>query len=256
MDQQPTHAARFDVFDALILSDLHLGSSNCQAKSLCGLLERIVEQKVATGKLILNGDVFDSIDFRRLNKNHWKVLSLIRKLSDRIEIIWLCGNHDGSAEIISQLLGVTVKDDYVLRSGEQKVLILHGHRFDDFIDTHPTLTWLGDCIYFLLQWMDRTHSFAKWAKRGSKTFLRCVKKVEEGAIEYARRRGCNAVCCGHTHQASSAQTTEIHYYNSGCWTEIPCSFLTVADGCVQLHRLETSAEERYSEESSNLLLAS
>ena len=53
--------------------------------------------------------MFDSIDFRRLSKNHWKVLSLIRKLSDQIDIIWLYGNHDGSAEIISHLLGVTVK---------------------------------------------------------------------------------------------------------------------------------------------------
>ena len=69
-------------------------------------LERIADGELRTARLILNGDVFDSIDFRRLNKNHWKVLSLIRKLSDHLEIIWLCGNHDGSAEIVSHLLGV------------------------------------------------------------------------------------------------------------------------------------------------------
>src|SRR5215813_6209069 len=103
MDQQPLAATRLDVFDAIILSDLHLGSSNCQAKSLCDFLERIVDEKLRTGKLILNGDVFDSIDFRRLKKNHWKVLSLIRKLSDRMETIWLCGNHDGTAEFVSHL---------------------------------------------------------------------------------------------------------------------------------------------------------
>jgi UDP-2,3-diacylglucosamine pyrophosphatase LpxH len=244
------------VFDAIILSDLHLGSSNCQAKSLCDFLERISDERLRTAKLILNGDVFDSIDFRRLKKNHWKVLSLIRKLSDRVEIIWLCGNHDGSAEIISHLLGVTVKDEYVLQSGPQKVLVLHGHRFDDFIDAHPVLTWLGDCAYFLLQWIDRTHSFAKLAKKGSKTFLRCAKKIEEGAIEYARRRGCSLVCCGHTHQARFEPTAEVLYYNSGCWTEVPCSYLTVSDGCVQLHRLEPGTDERYSGASIELQPAS
>src|SRR5216684_2207970 len=131
------------MLDALILSDIHLGSDNCQAKRVVRLLERIEEGEIRTARLILNGDVFDSIDFRRLSKAHWKVLSLIRKLSDRIEIIWLCGNHDGSAEIVSHLLGVTVMDDYVLHSGGASILILHGHVFDEFLDSHPLLTWLG-----------------------------------------------------------------------------------------------------------------
>src|SRR6516165_12687222 len=112
------------MYDALILSDLHLGSSNCQAKNIRRLLENVADQKVVAHRIILNGDVFDSIDFRRLNKNHWKVLSLLRKLSDQIDIIWICGNHDGSAEIISHLLGVTVKDEYVLHSGDQRLLVL------------------------------------------------------------------------------------------------------------------------------------
>src|SRR5437660_11439723 len=119
------------MFDAVIVSDLHLGSDNCQAKLICGLLERIVEGELLTARLILNGDVFDSIDFRRLNKNHWRVLSLLRKLSDQIEIVWLAGNHDGSAEIISHLLGVTVQDEYVLESGKHRVLILHDHVLDE-----------------------------------------------------------------------------------------------------------------------------
>ena len=244
------------VLDAIILSDLHLGSGNCQAMSLCHLLEQIADERVVTARLILNGDVFDSIDFRRLKKNHWKVLSLIRKLSDRIEIIWLSGNHDGSAEIVSHLLGVTVKDEYVLRSGGEKVLVLHGHRFDDFIDAHPILTWLGDSVYFFLQWIDRSHSFAKLAKKGSKTFLRCIQKIEEGAVEYARKRDCSVVCCGHTHQAAFTHTPQVRYYNSGCWTEVPCSYLTVAEGCVRLHRLEASEVAESCEAPDGLLLAS
>jgi UDP-2,3-diacylglucosamine pyrophosphatase LpxH len=256
LDQTVSSGTRPTVFDAIILSDLHLGSSNCQAKSLCALLEGIADKSVATAKLILNGDVFDSIDFRRLNKNHWKVLSLIRKLSDRIEIIWLCGNHDGSAEIISHLLGVMVKDEYIFDSGGERVLVLHGHRFDDFIDAHPILTWLGDCIYFLLQRIDRTHSFAKLAKKGSKTFLRCAKKIEEGAVEYARKRDCQMVCCGHTHHAGFTYTSPVGYYNCGCWTELPCSYLTVVGGRVRLHRLETGVTADYAAEPADLLLAS
>ena len=163
------------MLDAIVLSDLHLGSVTCQAKLLGQFLDVIAEERLAARKLILNGDVFDSFDFRRLTKNHWKVLSLLRKLSDRLDIIWICGNHDGSAEIVSHLLGVTVKDEYVLPSGGQRMLFLHGHAFDDFLDAHPILTWFGDVIYLLLQRVDQTHYFAKLAKRGSKTFLRCAK---------------------------------------------------------------------------------
>lgn len=232
------------MLDAVILSDLHLGSDNCQAKSLVRLLERVAEGELKTARLILNGDVFDSIDFRRLGKNHWKVLSLVRKLSDRIEIIWLCGNHDGSAEIISHLLGVTVQEEYVLESGGERVLVLHGHAFDEFLDAHPFLTWVADCVYFLLQRLDNTHYFAKLAKRGSKTFLRCVRKVKDGAREAARRKGCAAVCTGHTHHAEADASGPVAYYNSGCWTELPCTYLTVRDGTVRLHefRPETAGE--------------
>jgi UDP-2,3-diacylglucosamine pyrophosphatase LpxH len=223
------------VLDAVILSDLHLGSGNSQAKRVCEFLDRIVEGELLTARLILNGDVFDSIDFRRLNKNHWKVLSLLRKLSDQIEIVWLAGNHDGSAEIVSHLLGVAVEEEYVLESGGQQVLILHGHVFDEFIQSYPWMTWLADAIYRVLQLVDRTHRFAKMAKHGSKTFLRSASKIATRAVEMAKRRGCSAVCCGHTHAAVALTDQPIPYFNSGCWTELPCNYLTVEAGAVRLH---------------------
>ena len=65
------------MFDAIIISDVHLGSENCQARQLTHFLESIHSETVLTRRLILNGDVFDSIDFRRLKKNHWKVLSIL-----------------------------------------------------------------------------------------------------------------------------------------------------------------------------------
>jgi UDP-2,3-diacylglucosamine pyrophosphatase LpxH len=223
------------MLDAVVLSDIHLGSDNCQARAVSDFLERIVGGEVAPAQLILNGDVFDSFDFRRLNKTHWKVLSLLRKLSDRIDITWLAGNHDGSAEVISHLLGVTVREDYVLDSGGRRFLVLHGHVFDEFIDNHPILTWLGDRVYNFLQRIDTSHYFAKLAKRGSKTFLRCAKKIEDGSVEMARRRGCAAAICGHTHHAVAHTDQPIPYFNSGCWTELPCTYLTVTGGVVRVH---------------------
>jgi UDP-2,3-diacylglucosamine pyrophosphatase LpxH len=228
------------MLDAVILSDLHLGSDNCQAHALCTLLQGIAKDEIPTAQLILNGDVFDSIDFRRLKKSHWKVLSLIRKLSDRIDIVWVCGNHDGSAEIISHLLGVSVRDEYILESGSRRVLLFHGHIYDDFMDNHPILSWLGDVIYAFLQWIDSTHHLAKVAKKSSKSFLRCAQKIMEGAMSRAAGQDCDAVCCGHTHHATVNTEGPVHYYNSGCWTELPCTYLTVADGQIELRTFEST----------------
>jgi len=235
------------MLDALIVSDLHLGSDNCQAKAIAHFLEHIVHEELVTQRLILNGDVFDSIDFRRLTKSHWKVLSLLRKLSDDIEIIWLAGNHDGTAEIISHLLGVIVKEEFILESGDERILILHGHTFDDFLDNHPILTWFGDVVYGFLQWLDGTHSIAKFAKHRSKTFLRCAKKIKDGAIEAARRKHCTIACCGHSHAPVEPTDQPIPYVNSGSWTELPCTYLTVLNGEVSLRAFEHESKVVVSE---------
>ncbi|MDB5312290.1 MAG: UDP-2,3-diacylglucosamine diphosphatase [Gemmataceae bacterium] len=219
---------------AVVISDIHLGSDNCQAKQLVHFLEEMRHGAMAARRLILNGDVFDSIDFRRLKKQHWKVLSELRKLSDEMEITWINGNHDGPAEIVSHLLGVTCSDEIVIESGGRRILFLHGHRFDEFISRYPVVTWVADRVYNLLQRIDQSHHFAKMAKRKSKTFLRCARKIEHDAVRYAAKRGYDAVCCGHTHHAGANETGPVRYYNSGCWTEKPCHYLAVADGVVEV----------------------
>lgn len=233
-----TSDLRLALPDALIISDLHLGSDNCQAKALTQFLEELHEGSRQANQLILNGDVFDSIDFRRLKKHHWKVLSLIRKLSDTLEIVWINGNHDGPAEIVSQLLGVECRDEMILESAGRRILLHHGHRFDSFIDDHPILTAIGDFTYRVLQKVDSSHSFARSAKRKSKTFLRCTAKIETKSIEYAKKLGCHAVCCGHTHVAVANEAGPIAYYNSGCWTEKPCHYLSVRCGEITLRQFE------------------
>lgn len=230
------------MFDALVISDLHLGSAPCQARALVQFLDDVRDGALPTRRLILNGDVFDSIDFRRLKKQHWKVLSLLRKLSDEVEIVWIVGNHDGDAETVSQLLGVEVRDEVVVESGGRRVLFLHGHRFDAFIERYPWTSRAADFLYRLLQRVDRSHVIARTAKHSSKTFVRCVEQVRAEATAYAARRRCDAVCCGHTHQPAAEEGGGVAYYNSGAWTERPCHYLTLRDGAVELHSYAEAAE--------------
>src|SRR5262249_53270565 len=203
------------MLDAVIMSDLHLGSANCQARRICDLLQRIHAGTLPTARLVLNGDMFDSIDFRRLHKDHWRVLSLLRKLSDQLEVSWLAGNRDGSAEIVSRLLGVAVYDEFVLETGDERFLVLHGHIFDEFITAYPVLTWMADMVYRFLQWIDPTHRFAKMAKHGSKSFMRNAEKIAQGAKALAKEKNCTGAICGHTHHAVMEPDGEVKYFNSG-----------------------------------------
>jgi UDP-2,3-diacylglucosamine pyrophosphatase LpxH len=219
--------------DSIIISDIHLGSDVCQAKKLISFFASIENGTNPTKSIILNGDLFDSWDFRKLKKSHWKVLSCIRKLAEKISIIWVAGNHDGPAEVISHLLGVDFLEEYIFESGGKKILVLHGDRFDSVISNQPILVFFADKIYKLIQKIDKSFYLAKLAKRSSKTFMRNAEIIEKKSIEYMKKIGCNIVCCGHVHYANSKPHTG--YHNSGSWTELPCNYLTVKDGVINLH---------------------
>lgn len=189
-----------------------------------------------TKKLILNGDVFDSQDFRRLKKSHWKILSTLRKLSDHIEIIWIIGNHDGEdAETVSHLVGTKVVENYILVSGDKKILCQHGHLFDEFITKRPIISELSDWIYRLIQKIDKKHHFCKWLKNKSKTYLRCSDKIKVKSLKYSRDKNCDISICGHTHKAENFENI---YFNSGSWTELPCYFITIKNGVINLNEFQ------------------
>lgn len=219
------------MYDTIIISDIHLGSAVCQSRQIRKFLSEVELGTVATREIVLNGDLFDSWDFRKLKGSQWKVLSQLRRLSKERHVVWINGNHDGPAEIISHLLGLDFVDEYEISSGGRKILVVHGDRFDNFIVRHPFLTKLADWVYRLIQRMDGSFRLARMAKRNSKTFLRCSEQVRERALEYCSLHGFDLVCCGHTHLAEASGK----YYNSGCWTELPCHYLTVLDGVVNLH---------------------
>ena len=87
--------------DTLILSDVHLGSEISRASDGLALL-----RSMRFRRLILLGDMFNDLNFRRLKKEHWEFLSHIRKLSNpkrNVEVVWVEGNHDlGLSNLMSQ----------------------------------------------------------------------------------------------------------------------------------------------------------
>ena len=122
---------------------------------------------------MINGDIFDDLNFKRLTKRHFACLKVIRRNSDRddFRLVWVRGNHDGPADIISHIVGVEILDEYVYDNGRVQLLILHGDQFDTFITDYPWLTEIACGIfYFIQKWMP--HRAARWIRRITKRWQR------------------------------------------------------------------------------------
>jgi UDP-2,3-diacylglucosamine pyrophosphatase LpxH len=220
-------------YDCIVISDLHLGSDVCQAKLLEEFLSWAVEH---CHELVINGDIFDDLNFKRLTKRHFACLKIIRRNSDRddFRLVWVRGNHDGPADIISHIVGVEILDEYVYENEQVGLLILHGDQFDTFTTSFPLLTEVACGIFYFIQ-KYMPHRAARWIRRISKRWQRNSQLVESRAIEYARGRGFRYVTCGHTHLPLVAERDGVHYLNSGTWTDYPpCPFVAVQGADVRL----------------------
>jgi UDP-2,3-diacylglucosamine pyrophosphatase LpxH len=215
-----------DRYDCLIISDLHLGSDVCQAALLEEFLEWAVEN---TRELVINGDIFDDLNFKRLSKRHFACLKVIRRNSDRddLRLIWVRGNHDGPADVVGHIVGVEVLDEYEFRNDAIRLLILHGDQFDRFVNNYGLLTELACGVFYYIQkWAP--HRTARFVRRVSKRWQRSSESIREGAVRYSRSRGCRAIACGHTHFPGLETSQGVLYVNSGTWTEHPpCPFVAV-----------------------------
>jgi len=219
------------VFDAVLLSDLHIGSEFCQARAVLDFLDQLPE----TNRLVLLGDVLEKTE-HHLTKQHWRILSRLRKISDRMEVIWVIGNHDADAESVAHLIGADFVTEFQFESGGKRLLCVHGDAWDSFWRDHPIVTNIVDWLYVNLKRLSRR--LARRAKLNSRTFLQCIERVRRGAVEYARAKQADLVICGHTHLAEAKRASSADspiYFNTGCWTDHTCHYLTVQHGLLDLH---------------------
>jgi UDP-2,3-diacylglucosamine pyrophosphatase LpxH len=221
------------MLDAVIVSDLHLGAANSRHREIERLLWQLAR---GTDRVILNGDIVDHWNLRRWPRSHFAALDSLRRLGERVEVVWITGNHEENSHKARSVLELPFVDEYCFASAGVPMLCQHGHQYDDFIRAHPVLTWLGDLIYCAAQALDRTHRFARWLKQRSKHLLACKEAVAAGSVRAARRGNCGLVAAGHVHLADVSEMEDgICYANTGCWTEKPASYLTVKSGRIELH---------------------
>lgn len=222
----------------LVISDLHLGSDVCRAEDILNVLK-----EWSFRRLIILGDAFDDLRFKRLKRSHFKVLARINKLSSprrKIEIVWVEGNHDDLLlRTVSHMLGVSVHREFRFALGGRQYLAIHGHQFDHFMRDNPALTAVASAIYLMVQRRDAVGMpFSRFLKSRSKSWIKASEKIGMRACRYARKIGANVVLAGHTHIPMHQKTRHgIEYVNTGCWTDSPATYATIDANGVTLHRV-------------------
>lgn len=212
--------------DTVIISDVHLGSEVARSKALLETLK-----SYSFRRLILNGDVFDDLNFTRLDTNDKDVLSYIQKLSNsngECEVVWIIGNHDSASEVLSHFLGVDVYEEFMWEFQGKRYFAIHGHQFDRFVTKNVKITYIANACYLIIQKLDtKKQRVSRWIKRTSKKLIGVSDSTAKSAIKLAKKKGVDYVFCGHTHRPSQKRTSGITYVNSGCWTDSPSSFITI-----------------------------
>jgi UDP-2,3-diacylglucosamine pyrophosphatase LpxH len=240
-----------ETIDTLVVSDVHLGSNVSRVQELFSLLKSfaIADHKYRLRRLVLLGDMFDDMNFRRLRKYEWKLLGLIREMTDEesnVEVVWLRGNHDIELiELMEHLVGTNVHEEYHWQVAGKRFFAMHGDQFDKWVIDYPILIDIPLFIYEMIQKIDGSrHTISRFLKDKSKKWLRINEEVARGIMGYAHKKGYNldAIFCGHTHLAEEAKIGDLMYYNTGCWTgtEAPTYITISLDGAVQLLKFENN----------------
>ena len=236
-------------YQAVIVSDLHLGTKDSKAEEFIEFLE-----KHPTDLLILNGDIVDGWALNRgtkWKKQHTKVISKILQLSNTTQIIWIRGNHD---EFIQDFIGthlgaIEIKEDYKLdiHNTVESYYIFHGDVVDVFITKYKWLSKIGAVGYDFALTLNRWYNtYRKWRnlpyqsisqkiKGGVKAATNYINDFETTALSMATKKGCNGVMCGHIHQPEDRMIDGKRYINSGDWVENMSAILIGKDGDICLY---------------------
>ncbi len=225
-------------YNTVIISDLHLGSKMSRAEAALQMLKT-----TSFDRLILLGDIFSDLNFRRLKKEHWQFLSYIRKLSNPkrgVEVVWVEGNHDhGLSELMSHLVGIEVFQEYAWEYCGLRHLAIHGHQFDLFVVNNRLVSNVLTALHLALQKVAfGKQRLVRFIDRFDSKWLRLSSKVMDGAFAHARIQKAQRVFCGHTHEALHVERDGIEYFNSGSWTQPSATYITIDEKGVALREYD------------------
>lgn len=234
----------------LFISDVHLGTSGCQAEALLEFLKNHPCEQ-----LYLVGDIIDGWQLKRRwywPEAHNRVIQKLLRLARKgCRITFVPGNHDEFARAFTghQFGGIAVAKEAIHTTANgQRLWIIHGDQFDGVIQCARWLAHLGDSLYEFTLWLNRHYnhwrqrmgrpywSLSAYLKFKVKKAVMYVGDFERAVAREARRRGFDGVVCGHIHHPEICMVDGIVYCNDGDWVESNSALAEQHDGqLVLLH---------------------
>ncbi len=231
-------------FRAIFLSDIHLGTPNCQAERLLDFLRH-----TDSDHLYLVGDVIDGWQLKR--RWFWQqahndvVQKVLRKARKGTRVTYIAGNHDEAMRHFLGLAfgGIEIRGEAEhVTAGGLRLLVIHGDLFDAVVQQAKWLAHVGDALYMFAlranRWFNhlraklgfRYWSLAQYLKHRVKNAVSYIGSFEDALAHEARRRGFHGVVCGHIHKAEIRDIGGILYCNDGDWVESLTALVELESG--------------------------
>lgn len=231
-------------FEAVFISDLHLGWGRVSEEPVIGFL-----QTLQTRKLYLVGDVFEWL-YRRSgwigNEMEKFVVAINRLIQNGAHVTLISGNHDPNiigagleANWLTSKFPQVDRRPYAFhwsRNG-QKYLVIHGDLYD--YQFHKSPSWkeaFAEYSYPAYLWFQNRFpelNFSRWMRKfkdEDALMRRHISDFKQLMCKLAREYGCDGVICGHIHFPEQCSFFETEYFNCGDWLEYRSFVGELADG--------------------------
>jgi len=241
-------------YKTIFISDLHIGSTQCQADILLDFLKHN-----DCDVLYLVGDI---IDFWALSKKvYWPkdhntiIQKILRKARHDTRVIYIPGNHDENVRDYNDYVfgDIVVKNSVIHTTADGKrFLVVHGDEYDTIAKYHKWIAKLGSKGYdFLLEvnrlfrairriFGIRSHfSLAAFIKFKVKNAVQFISDYEQSIVNTLSDEGLDGVICGHIHHAEIKNLDGFLYVNTGDFVESCTGIVEHYDGRLELIRWQS-----------------
>ena len=201
---------------AIFVADSHYNSKNTE---FLIFLEQLDSKKIQTNQLILMGDNFDflSSESKFFVKQNIKIINLLNKLAQEIEIVYLEGNHDYNLQKLFPEIKVVKRENQPLlgKYKDKTIALSHG---DNFIN------WQYDLYCFIirnstllkfLNFIDFGNFISKKidASLLEKNICHQMKDFKKLVIKRLNNYKTDIIIEGHYHQGSTFEFEDKKYIN-------------------------------------------
>ncbi len=220
--------------NVVVISDVHLGTTDCRAEELLAYLSSI-----NPSKLILNGDILDiwKTPSSYFPSSHMKIVRKIFGMAAKgTDVYYIMGNHD---DMLRKFRGKSVGNIHItnklsLNLDGKKACFYHGDIFDNVLQNGKWMVKLGLYSYNglnrvnalinrFLRKIGKERSFSKRISSGNENALKKLTFFEKTHVNLAIEKGYNFVICGHTHRPKKeivmTKNGNCTYLNSGDWVK-------------------------------------